>query len=170
MLIALTWNGTGVLTTTTGGLLDNGNGNASFKGAVTLGQNKLISSNGNAIALPSSAGTLALTSQLPSIYSCWSARTTSAAGSSDGTYHFAFSALPSVGTGAVDCSSGSSGYQIVFNTAGTYPVLFDVTCTYCSGSGAYQIASPFLVLSITGVSTNSVGRLQFTVTCWQAAR
>ena len=119
LLIALTWNGTGVLTTTTGGLLDDGNGNASFKGAVTLGQNKLISNNGNAIALPSSAGTLALTSQLPSIYSCWSARTTSAAGSSDGTYHFAFSALPSVGTGAVDCSSGSSGYQILFNTAGT---------------------------------------------------
>jgi hypothetical protein len=40
--------------------LDNGSGAATFAGSVTLSNNQLVNSSGNAITLPSSAGTLAL--------------------------------------------------------------------------------------------------------------
>ena len=66
--------GTGKVYTTGGNVLDDGAGNATVATALTITGNTLVNGSGNSITLPSSAGTLALTSQIPTVptqYQAW---------------------------------------------------------------------------------------------------
>lgn len=171
--------GTGeTVTTTSGTVLENGSGKLTTVGdivsggTITSNAGTIKNAGGTTFTLPATAGTLALTSQLPTVYSVAGASTTSVAASADTSCHFGYSSDYYLGTGATDVSL--SGYNVTFKTVGTYIVSFDSNAVlpvvknfgYTTSGSNLTVTGVTSCIPVLAPGTNSYnGRLSFEVVC-----
>lgn len=114
--------------------LDDSQGNATLAGHLQLNNNTLLNSAGNAISLPSSAGTLALTSQVGINAFWYQAYTVNASGVLSSQY-----TTYSPDNGA---SCSMSGNQMAFSVPGVYLMRVTASCASVAAGAAWTTSIP----------------------------